>query len=102
MATQAAVAPLGFTVAVPVTWKVWKPTVGGRVETLVAQAVISALSWQVTAPVDPWMYSANWQSPVLPEVTPPPKAHHPQNPKPEPLPGKTPVPAKPICQFSAP
>src|SRR5579859_2850678 len=94
-AKQGTVVLVGFTVAVPVMKKSpLPPTV---------QAVISRLSWQVKPlPAGACAYCANWQSPVVPEVTPPPKAHQPQKPKPCPVPGATPVPAKPICQFSAP
>src|SRR6266568_7195059 len=48
------------------------------------------------------MYCDIWQSPVFPDVTPPPKAHQPQKPKPKPVLGAVPVPATPSCQFSAP
>src|SRR6266851_2212550 len=63
---------------------------------------MSRLSWQVKLPKGLLCtYCANSQSAVLPEVTPPPKAHHPQNPKLLP-PGVTAVPAKAVCQFSRP
>src|SRR5260370_40303356 len=63
---------------------------------------MSRLSWQVKLPKGLLCtYCANSQSAVLPEVTPPPKAHHPQNPKLLP-PGVTAVPANAACPFSLP
>src|SRR5579859_1097044 len=46
------------------------------------------------------MYWATWQSPLLPELTPPARSHHPQKPNPFPVPGKVPVPANVSCQFA--
>src|SRR5882724_636513 len=84
----ACVRPAGCTTAVPVVIAKALPA-PSKVTPLSSQPVTSTLSSHVNAgPVcGACMYSANWQSPPLPDVTPPEKSHQPQKPKPERVPG---------------
>jgi hypothetical protein len=91
---QGPVRLVGLTAAVPVITKV--PLVA-------VQLVTIRLRWQVNPdPAGAWTYCANWQSPSVPDVTPPANSHHPQNPNPNPVPGKFPVPLIATCQFALP
>src|SRR6266852_4755508 len=88
------VRPVGVTEAVPVITKVPPPAF---------QLETSRLRWQVKPePLGAWKYCANWQSPSLPDVTPPANSHQPQNPKAVPVPEKFAVPLIATCQFALP
>src|ERR671936_2018690 len=85
---------VGFTEAAPVITKV--PPAAVQLET-------SRLRWQVNPEPDgAWKYCANWQSPSLPDVTPPANSHQPQNPKPVRVLAKIPVQWPTTCQFALP